>query len=56
MAPKWFIYFCITLGSMIGAYIPLIWGAGMLSFSSVMFSGLGAILGMWAAFKVGNAM
>ncbi|MEI7890406.1 MAG: hypothetical protein WCI36_00395 [bacterium] len=56
MVPKWFIYFCIFIFSLIGAYVPMIWGDGVFSFSSIMFSGVGGILGIFVAIKIGNSM
>jgi hypothetical protein len=54
MVPKWFIYFCIFLFSTIGAYIPILWGGGIFSFSSIMLSGLGAIVGIFVAIRIGK--
>lgn len=56
MAPKWFVWFCVMIGSIIGAYVPMLWGAGFFSFSSVIFSGVGGILGILVAVKIGNSI
>jgi hypothetical protein len=56
MVPKWFILFCLMVGSSIVAWVPLLWGAGMFSFSSVVFSALGGIAGIVVAVKIGNAI
>jgi hypothetical protein len=56
MAPKWFIYFCVFMGSLVGAYVPILWGAGMLSFSSILLSGIGGVGGIFVAIKIGNSM
>jgi hypothetical protein len=37
----------IFIGSMIGGFIPLIWDDDMLSYSGVLFSGIGAFVGLW---------
>jgi len=39
------------IGSSVGGLIPSLWGAGMFSFSSLFFSALGAIAGIWAAYQ-----
>jgi hypothetical protein len=39
-------------GSMIGGMIPDLWNAGMFSYSSLLFSGLGALVGIWIAWKL----
>ncbi|MBX4192027.1 hypothetical protein KW798_00890 [Candidatus Parcubacteria bacterium] len=42
----------ILIGSTVGGLIPLIWGAGFFSFSSMLFSAVGAIVGIWVAYQV----
>ena len=42
------------LGSMLGGYIPTLWGAGMFSFSSVIFTAVGGMVGIWLGFKFSN--
>ena len=56
MVPKSFVFFFVMVGSSIGAWVPMLWGASIFSFSSVIFSGLGAFLGIWAALKIGNSI
>ncbi len=56
MVPRWFIWFWVIVCSIIGAYIPMIWGAGVFSFSSVILSGIGGIAGVFLAVKLGNSM
>jgi hypothetical protein len=41
------IWIAIFIGSMIGGFIPMIWGDDMLSYSGVLFSGIGALVGLW---------
>lgn len=40
-----------AIGSMLGGFIPELWGAGLFSFSSLLFSTLGALAGIYVAFK-----
>jgi len=40
-----------AIGSWLGGYVPMIWGAGYFSMASIIFSALGAILGIYLAFK-----
>lgn len=42
----------LGIGSIVGGYIPTLWGAEMFSFSSIIFSALGALLGIWIAFRI----
>ena len=37
----------IFLGSTIGGMIPEMWGADMFSYTSLLFSGIGAFVGLW---------
>ena len=48
------IWIGILIGSTIGGMIPALWGDGMLSYSSVFLSGVGALAGLWIAFKLSN--
>lgn len=43
MPSKGIVYLAAFIGSIIGAYIPVLLGAGFLSFSSLIFSAIGAI-------------
>ncbi len=44
----------MTIGSVVGAYIPLLWGDSALSLSSVILSAVGGFVGIWVGFKLGN--
>ena len=48
------IWIGILIGSTIGGLIPGLWGDGMLSYSSVLLSGVGAFVGLWIGFKLSN--
>jgi uncharacterized membrane protein YeaQ/YmgE (transglycosylase-associated protein family) len=41
-----------AVGSTVGSFIPLLWGASELSFSSLFFGAVGAIVGIYVAFKM----
>ena len=41
------IWIGIFIGSTIGGFVPLIWGDDMLSYLGVLFSGMGAFVGLW---------
>jgi hypothetical protein len=41
------IWIGIFVGSTIGGLIPELWGDSMLSYSGVLFSGIGAFVGLW---------
>jgi hypothetical protein len=46
------IWVAILIGSTIGGAIPELWGAEMLSFTSLFLSGFGGLVGLWIAFKI----
>ncbi len=52
MERKQLIWIGLFVGSTIGGLIPELWGAGVLSLSSILLSGAGAIAGIWGAFKL----
>jgi hypothetical protein len=47
------IWIGILIGSSIGGFIPELWGAGLLSYSSILFSGIGAFVGLLISYKLG---
>ena len=52
MNTKLFVYIGLIIGSTIGSLIPELWGADMFSFSSIILSAVGAVLGIWLGFKI----
>jgi hypothetical protein len=52
MNSKKLIWVGFFLGSTIGSYVPAIWGAGVFSFSSIIFGAVGGILGIWVGFRL----
>lgn len=40
------------VGSIAGGYIPALWGDDGLTMSAVVFSGIGAVLGVWIGWKI----
>jgi len=41
------IWVGIFIGSTIGGFIPALWGEDLFSYSGVLFSGVGAFVGLW---------
>lgn len=52
MESKQLIWLGMIVGSSVGGFVPMLWGDGYFSFSSIIFSTLGGVLGIYAAFKV----
>ena len=54
MDTKKMVWLGMFLGSLIGGFIPNLWGAGAISFSGIIFSTIGAIAGIYIGFKISN--
>ncbi|MFA6554297.1 MAG: hypothetical protein WCS89_02200 [Candidatus Paceibacterota bacterium] len=54
MSQKQLIWIGVFVGSTIGGFIPSLWGAGLFSMSSVLFTTIGGIVGVYVGFKMGN--
>jgi len=52
---KKFIMLGMFIGSAVGSYMPLLWGAGLFSFTSILMAATGGILGIWLAFRFINS-
>lgn len=54
MDMKIYIWGGMFAGSGIGSLIPLLWGDSALSFSSVILTFVGGIIGIWAGYQIGK--
>jgi uncharacterized membrane protein YeaQ/YmgE (transglycosylase-associated protein family) len=52
MQSKRIVTLFMIAGSFLGGYVPAIWGSSYFSFSSIIFSGLGAVVGIYIGFKI----
>jgi len=48
------VMLAMVIGSALGGWLPSLWGAGGFTLTSVVFSTLGGIAGIWAAYKLAN--
>jgi uncharacterized membrane protein YeaQ/YmgE (transglycosylase-associated protein family) len=46
------IWVGILIGSTIGGFIPELWGADLFSYSAVLLSGVGALVGLFIGYKL----
>lgn len=53
---KKLIWVGMFVGSIIGGYIPVLFGASLFSFSSLIGNGLGSIVGIIAGYKLASYM
>jgi hypothetical protein len=51
MSFKSTVWIGIFIGSIIGGYIPVLFGVSIFSFWSVIGNGVGGLLGIWIAYK-----
>jgi hypothetical protein len=55
MSRKTLIWIGMFVGSTTGAYLPSLWGSdGLVSISSIVFSTIGALAGIWAGWKAAD--
>ena len=54
MQTKHLIMFGMVVGSMIGGYVPVLWGGSLISFSSIILTAVGGLAGIWVGYKLGN--
>lgn len=54
MERKKLIWLGFFIGSLVGSYVPALWGAGVFSFSSILCGAVGGLVGVWAGFKIGE--
>ena len=56
MNTKVLVWIGIFAGSTIGGLIPTLWGAEVLSFSAILGSLIGGLLGIWVAYKISQRL
>lgn len=54
MSTKTAVMIGMTVGSIIGGYIPVLFGASMLSMISIFTTAIGGFLGIWIGWKLSN--
>lgn len=42
----------MTIGSIIGGYVPSLWDANLFSLSSIIFTAIGGFAGIWLGYKI----
>ena len=45
---------CATVGLIVGGYVPELWGASSFSLSSLLFSALGGVAGVWLGTRLAD--
>ena len=44
------------LGTTLGSYIPVFWGGSLLSLTSIFFSVMGGIVGIWIGYRLSKLL
>lgn len=44
----------MAIGSAIGGYIPNLWNASLFSFSSIILTAVGGVIGIWIGYRFTN--
>ncbi len=52
MSRKSLLYLGGSIGSLVGGYLPTLWGDSALSGASILLGMVGGILGIWLAYKI----
>ena len=54
MNSKALVWIGATIGSVVGGFIPSLWGAGIFSLAPLIFGSVGAIIGIYLGYKISN--
>lgn len=54
MSKRTLVFVGVLVGSVLGGYLPSLWGSDVFSMWSLLFSGVGAMLGIWMGYKMGD--
>jgi len=53
---KKFVWIGMFVGSAIGNMLPTLWGGDAISFSGVLLSLAGGVIGIWVGYRIGQAI
>ncbi len=54
MNQKGIIMLFLGIGSIVGGFIPSLWGAGSFSMSSILFTAIGGFAGIYIGYKISS--
>lgn len=54
MNSKPLIWIGMFIGGTVGGFVPMLWGDSSFSFSGIFFNAVGAIVGIYVAFRLSN--
>ncbi|MEI9966875.1 MAG: hypothetical protein WDN67_04600 [Candidatus Moraniibacteriota bacterium] len=50
------VFLFLFIGSTLGGFVPLLWGGSAFSVSSVLWSGIGGVLGIALGYHLGRSL
>ena len=54
MSKKSLVIIGMIIGSAVGGYLPAFFGVDIFSYTSILTSGIGALLGIWIGYSLGE--
>lgn len=54
MSRRTLVWIGLWIGSLAGGYAPVLWGGDAISYTGLVLSTVGGILGIWLGFKLGE--
>ncbi len=46
------VWLFVGVGTVVGGFVPLVWGGSALGFASLVFGTLGGVAGLWVGLKL----
>ena len=56
MSTKALVFIFMSIGSVVGSYVPALWGGDTFSMSSLVLGSVFAIVGIWVGFRIGQSI
>ncbi len=54
MPNKTLIWIGMSVGTLVGGFLPALWGGDYFSLAGVLCSGIGGLAGIWAGYRLGQ--
>lgn len=56
MSKKSMVWLCVGFFSIVGGYIPILFGSSLFSYSSMLGNTIGGLIGIWIGFKISDGL
>ena len=54
MSPKSIVMMSFVVGSLLGSYLPVLFGVGAFSYTSIITGAIGGVIGIYVGYKLSN--